>query len=71
MHLHYCLLSAEWEKTLDASITLYNLVMEPKLSNGAKFHIEFDSLLSTKLFSVVMTLGRTFFLTEITVIPDF
>ena len=38
-----------------------------QLSNGAESH----SLLSTKLSSVVMTLGRTFFLTEVTVIPDF
>ena len=38
-----------------------------QLSNGAEFH----SLLGTKLSSVVTTLGRTFFLTEITVIPDF
>ena len=45
------------------SCTNYTL----QLNNGAEFH----SLLSTKLSSVVTTLGRTFFLTEITVIPDF
>ena len=65
MHLHFYLLSEEWEKNIDVSITLYNLEMEPE------FHSEFHSLLSTKLSSVVTTLGRIFFLTEITVTPDF